>query len=267
MVPGNKFDKPAKSPFTDMMLVPVYTEGDADQSKVTVSSAHSTESRRAHGSGRRRHARGVRCRQHCLQRARSGDRAGASHRLRRASLCARHWIAWPRGKRWSNSTYPIGRGTGEFLLGASDAGAPISPHLVDGARQRMRQVGMSEVQIRLVETTGITQPQVTLTSPQHGVVVELLAREGMTVMSGATLFPSTVWAPFGRMPKCRRRKLHCCAPVRKCRPKSRHSGHDLRGQGFAGDPAEVNAATRTIKARLELANPARPVPACSSPCN
>ena len=38
MVPGNKFDKPAKSPFMDMMLVPVYTEGDADQSKVTVSS-------------------------------------------------------------------------------------------------------------------------------------------------------------------------------------------------------------------------------------
>ena len=39
MVPGNKFDKPAKSPFMDMMLVPVYADGDAgsDGSKVTVS--------------------------------------------------------------------------------------------------------------------------------------------------------------------------------------------------------------------------------------
>ena len=37
MVPGNKFDKPAKSPFMDMMLVPVYADSDGDQGKVTVS--------------------------------------------------------------------------------------------------------------------------------------------------------------------------------------------------------------------------------------
>ena len=37
MVPGNKFDKPAKSPFMDMMLVPVFAEGESDQGKVTVS--------------------------------------------------------------------------------------------------------------------------------------------------------------------------------------------------------------------------------------
>jgi Cu(I)/Ag(I) efflux system membrane fusion protein len=38
MVPGNKFDKPAKSPFMDMMLVPMYADADGDGSKVTVSS-------------------------------------------------------------------------------------------------------------------------------------------------------------------------------------------------------------------------------------
>ena len=38
MTPGNKFDKPAKSPFMDMMLVPVYADsGSADGSRVTVS--------------------------------------------------------------------------------------------------------------------------------------------------------------------------------------------------------------------------------------
>ena len=37
MVPGNKFDKPAKSPFMDMMLVPVYADSEGDGSKVTVS--------------------------------------------------------------------------------------------------------------------------------------------------------------------------------------------------------------------------------------
>ena len=37
MVPGNKFDKPGKSPFMDMMLVPVYADSDGDQRNVTVS--------------------------------------------------------------------------------------------------------------------------------------------------------------------------------------------------------------------------------------
>ena len=37
MVPGKRFDKPGKSPFMDMMLVPVYADGDGDQSQVTVS--------------------------------------------------------------------------------------------------------------------------------------------------------------------------------------------------------------------------------------
>src|SRR6267378_1701971 len=38
MVPGQKFDKPGKSPFMDMQLVPVYAEGDGDQGSVTISS-------------------------------------------------------------------------------------------------------------------------------------------------------------------------------------------------------------------------------------
>ncbi|REV34523.1 efflux RND transporter periplasmic adaptor subunit, partial [Mycobacterium tuberculosis] len=70
--------------------------------------------------------------------------------------------------------------------------------LVDGARQRMRQVGMTDEQIRLVEHAGRVQPRITLVAPTSGVIVELTAREGMTVMPGATLFRinglSTVWA-------------------------------------------------------------------------
>ena len=37
MVPGQKFDKPGKSPFMDMQLVPVYADGDGDEGKVTIS--------------------------------------------------------------------------------------------------------------------------------------------------------------------------------------------------------------------------------------
>src|ERR1700752_1142846 len=37
MVPGQRFDKPGKSPFMDMQLVPVYAGGDGDQGSVTIS--------------------------------------------------------------------------------------------------------------------------------------------------------------------------------------------------------------------------------------
>src|SRR5439155_23199972 len=37
MVPGQKFDKPGKSPFMDMQLVPVYADGGGDEDKVSIS--------------------------------------------------------------------------------------------------------------------------------------------------------------------------------------------------------------------------------------
>src|SRR5438046_9356309 len=37
MVPGQKFDKPGKSPFMDMQLVPVYADGSGDEGKVSIS--------------------------------------------------------------------------------------------------------------------------------------------------------------------------------------------------------------------------------------
>ena len=69
--------------------------------------------------------------------------------------------------------------------------------LDEGARQRMRLAGMSDAQIAAVEATGKVQTRVTITAPIAGVVGELNAREGMTVMAGAPLFRlnglSTVW--------------------------------------------------------------------------
>ena len=263
MVPGNKFDKPAKSPFMDMMLVPVYAEGDADQSKVTVSSriqqnlgvrtAPVTEGMlspqisavgsiaynerdqvivqaRATGYVERLHVRAT------LDRVAKGQAL--------VELYVPDWIAAQE----------------EFLSVRRMQGTDLAS-LVDGARQRMRQVGMSDSQIRLVESTGTAQPRVTLVSPQNGVVVELLAREGMTVMSGATLFRinglGTVWAN-AEVPESQAALLRPGARVSAKSPAV--PGTTFEGKVQAILP-EVNVATRTIKARLELANPgARLVP-------
>ena len=257
MVPGNKFDKPAKSPFMDMMLVPVYADGDSDGSKVTVSprvqqnlgvrTAEVTEgvlSPQVSAVGNiafnERDQAFVQARatgyvERLLVRA-TLDRVSKGQPL--AELYVPEWIAAQE----------------EFLSVRRMQGTDLAP-LVDGARQRMRQVGMSEEQVRLVESSGRTQSRITLTAPIGGVVVELMAREGMTVMPGATLFRinglGSVWAN-AEVPESQAALIR---PGTKVQANSAAApGTALRGTVQAIVP-EVNAATRTLKARVELANP------------
>jgi membrane fusion protein, copper/silver efflux system len=255
MVPGNRFDKPAKSPFMDMMLVPVYA--DSDSGKVTVSpriqqnlgvrTALVTEGAlsaevaafgniafnerdqvilqaRATSYVERLHVRAT------LDRVAKGQAL--------ADLYVPDWISAQE----------------EFLSVRRMQGADLAP-LVDAARQRMRQAGMSDTQIAWVESTGRTQPRITLVAPIGGVVTELTAREGMTVMSGATLFRinglSTVWA-HAEVPESQAALLRPGTAVQARSPA-------VPGVVFGGKVQallpEVDTATRTLKARLELANP------------
>lgn len=257
MVPANKFDAPAKSPFMDMMLVPVYAGGGDDAGKVTVSprvqqnlgvrTAEVVEGSlspqiasvgsiafnerdqavvqaRATGYVERLHVRATL------------DPVHAGQPL--AELYVPDWIAAQE----------------EFLSLRRMQGTDLSS-LVDGARQRMRQVGMSEALIRQVEETGRTQPRFTLTAPIGGVVVELMAREGMTVSPGATLFRinglGTVWAN-AEVPESQAALLRAGAKVEAQSPAA--PGMSFSGRVQALLP-EVDPATRTLKARLELANP------------
>jgi len=264
MVPGNKFDKPAKSPFMDMMLVPVYADSEGgDASKVTVSpriqqnlgvrTAQVVEGMlspqvaavgsiawnerdqvivqaRATGFVERLHVRAT------LDRVAKGQAL--------AELYVPEWIAAQE----------------EFLSVRRMQGTEMAT-LVDGARQRMRQAGMNEAQIALVESTGQTQPRITLVAPISGVVTEVMAREGMTVMSGATLFringTGTVWAN-AEVPESQAALLRQGAKVMARSPAAPGATFDGKVQAIL---PEVNPTTRTLKARLELANPgARLVP-------
>jgi Cu(I)/Ag(I) efflux system membrane fusion protein len=119
----------------------------------------------------------------------------------------------------------------------------------------MRQAGMTDEQIQLVESSGRTQPRITLTAPISGVVVELMSREGMTVMAGATLFRinglATVWAN-AEVPESQAALLRPGAKVQATSPAV--PGVRFEGRVQAILP-EVNPTTRTLKARMELANP------------
>jgi Cu(I)/Ag(I) efflux system membrane fusion protein len=126
--------------------------------------------------------------------------------------------------------------------------------LVDAARLRMRQVGMTDAQIALVDSSGRTQPRFTVSAPRGGVVSELMVREGMTVMSGATLFRingvETVWAN-AEVPESQAALLRPGAKVQARSPAVPGMTFDGRVQALL---PEVNPTTRTLKARLELAN-------------
>lgn len=257
MVPGNKFDKPAKSPFMDMMLVPVYADSESDGSKVTVSSriqqnlgirtapvAEGMLSPQVAAVG----SIAFNERDQVIVQARATgyverlfvratlDRVAKGQPL--AELYVPDWIAAQE----------------EFLSVRRMQGTDLAS-LVDGARQRMRQVGMSEAQIMIVEGSGRTQPRITLVAPIGGVVTELMAREGMTVMSGATLFRinglSTVWAN-AEVPESQSALLRPGAKVQARSPAA--PGATFEGKVQALLP-EVDPTTRTVTARLELANP------------
>lgn len=263
MMPGNKFDKPAKSPFMDMMLVPVYADGDTDQSTVTVSPRvqqnlgvrtalveEGTLSPQVSAVG----SIAFNERDQAIVQARA---TGYVERLHVRATLDRVAKGQPLVDLYVPDWVAVQE---EFLALKRMQGHDLAP-LIDGARQRMRQAGMSDEQIRQVQASGQTQPRVTVAAPLGGVVVELLVREGMTVMAGATLFRinglSTVWAN-AEVPESQSALLRPGARVQARSPAAPGVTFDGKVQAIL---PEVNPATRTRKARLELANPgARLVP-------
>ena len=262
MVPGKKFEAPGKSPFMDMMLVPAYAGAQgADSGTVSVSpriqqnlgvrtgevvsgqlatevSAVGTVAwnerglfvvqARATGFIEKLHVRAAL------------DHVGKGQPL--LDLYVPDWVA-------VQEDYLTARRLQEGLQGRG------LESLADGARQRMRQAGMSEAQIAVVERTGQVQARVTLVAPAGGVVTELTAREGGTAMMGMPLMRindlSTVWVQAD-VPESQAAQLAVGAQVAALTPAL--PGEVFRGQVQALLP-EVNPTTRTRKARMLLANP------------
>src|SRR6185503_20100124 len=127
--------------------------------------------------------------------------------------------------------------------------------LARASRNRLLLLGMSEEQVQAVDREAKPVTRVTLASPADGVVGELGAREGMNVMPGATLFRinglGTVWVNVD-IPESHSAAVRPGAPITAAVPA--YPGEKFSGRIAAVLP-EVNAATRTIRARVELANP------------
>jgi Cu(I)/Ag(I) efflux system membrane fusion protein len=257
MTPGTKFDRPAKSPFMDMMLVPVYADAGADASQVTVSARvqQNLGLRTAEVSegllGMQLAVVGSIAWNERDQAVVQTRAAGWIERLHVRATLDRVTVGQPlvdlQVPEWAAAQE-------EFLSLRRMQSGDLAP-LIDAARTRMRLLGMSEAHIAQVETSGRAQPRFTLTAPISGVVVELAAREGMSVAAGAMLMRlnglATVWAE-GQVPESQAASLHVGAPVTAQTPAL--PGKIFNGRVQAIVPT-VDPTTRTLKARVELANP------------
>ena len=256
MVPGQRFDHPGKSPFMDMQLVPV-VEGGADTGAIEISPRlqQNLGVRTALVARGQLHPEITASasvaydeRDVALVQARAN---GFVERLRvRATLDAVR-----EGEPLADLYVPDWVAAQVEYLAVKDLNSPGAADLVDGARQRMRLAGMPEDLIRALEKRGRPQSRFTLLAPISGVITELMAREGMTVTVGSSLFRINGL-----------RKVWVNAEVAETLGERVHPGDAvhartaaLPGVVFDGRVGavlpSVNVATRTLTARVELANP------------
>ncbi len=258
MVPGKKFESPGKSPFMNMMLVPAYagSEG-ADSSTVSVSSRIQQNLGLRTGtvvSGQwvsEVSAVGTVAWNERGQIVVQARATGFVEKLHvRAAL-----DSVGKGQPLLELYVPDWVAVQEDYLAARRLQGNGLETLAEAARQRMRQAGMSEAQIALVERTGQVQARMTLVAPSAGVVTELMAREGSTVMTGMPLMRindlTSVWVQ-AEVPESQATQVVKGAQVTAQTPA--WPGEVFQGLVQSLLP-EVDPTTRTRKARMTLANP------------
>ncbi len=257
MVPGQKFDKPGKSPFMDMQLVPVYADEAGDEGKVSI-------------SPRVQQNLGIRTVEvtkgnlaptvEAVGSVAYNERDVVMVQARSNGFVERLYVRAPldtvkKGQPLAELYVPDWVAAQEEYLSVKRMQGAGAGTFVDGARQRMRLAGMTDDQIRLVESSGKIHARLTVTAPLAGVVAELAVREGMTVMAGAPLFRinglNTIWVNAD-VPENLSSLVRPGNAVEARTPSLPETV--FKGKVSAILP-EVNPATRTLKARVELANP------------
>ena len=253
MVPAQRFDKPGKSPFMDMQLVPVYVD-EAGSAGVQVSPSVQQN---------------LGLRTATVQRAdvsSSFDAVGTVQFDERLSVAVQTRVAGyveqlavrarmeqvRKGQALATVFAPDWLAPQNELLALKRAG--VSDDLVNAARQRMRAMSIPEALIRRSEETGTAQARFTLAAPVSGVVAELGVREGVAVTPGMSLFRiaglEKVWA-VADVPEAQAVHLSKGQKVKAALEAD-------PGQRFEGELTEllpqVSSTTRTLQARFEVDN-------------
>lgn len=257
MVPGPRFDKPGKSPFMDMQLVPMYADsatGTANEGGVRVSPTVQQNLGIRYASVRRAETSlsfGA------VGTVQFDERLNVAVQTRVAGYVEHLSVRAPmervrKGQALATVFAPDWLGPQNELLALKRSG--VAPDLVAAARDRMRAMSIPDELIRRSEETGTAQARYVLTAPADGVVAELGVRDGVAVTPGTTLFRiaglEKVWA-VAEIPEAQAVRLARGQKVEAVLQAD-------AAQSFDGTLdeilPEINASTRTLKARFEVDN-------------
>jgi Cu(I)/Ag(I) efflux system membrane fusion protein len=253
MVPSQRFDKPGKSPFMDMELVPRYADEVEQDGGVTISARQQqnlgvrTEAAQMRELNLRLEAYGsVATDERGVQviAARASGLVeklyvrASQQQVKKGEALAQLWIPdWSAAQQ----EYLAIRKVGDSALAAA-------------ARQRLQLLFMPEAVIRQVERSGKPQPRITVTAPVSGFVNKLDVREGAQVTATQGLFElanlDPVWMVID-YPQSQ-------AGLLKIGDAVQASSASWPGERFDGEVSEllpnVDPLTRTFKARIVLKN-------------
>jgi Cu(I)/Ag(I) efflux system membrane fusion protein len=251
MHPDRHFDRPGKSPFMDIQLVPRY----ADEAREP----------------------GVRIDPGVVQnlgvRLAAVESAPLSQSVRAAGVIAFNErnvaVVQARASGFVERTHK--RAVGDIVR----AGAPIvdiripewtaaqaeylalrgaGGDIAEAARRRLAMLGMPPALIERVAREGAPRPVATVSAPITGAITTLDIRQGMTVGPGAALATinglSPVWLVVS-LPQADAGVAQAGARVRASVPA--YPGETFAGRIESVLPA-ANAATRTVEVRIALAN-------------
>jgi Cu(I)/Ag(I) efflux system membrane fusion protein len=252
MYPAERFDKPGKSPFMDMDLVPRYADesGGAgiviDPVQLQNLGVRTEKAELGRLSFSRDFPADVDFNSHMIARIQpraagfvsdtaplaAGDRVAAGALI--AAVTVPAWAA-------DQSEY--------LLLKAQNAGKSI----VEGVREKMRLSGMPEEMLAAVDSTGKIQTELRISSPFAGVVTALDVYPGMNVEKGMTLAVVqgadpvwvTAWVP--------ERDLHLArGRARLTLPAYPDRAFEI----LSAEPLpKADPVTRTVPVRLTVPNP------------
>lgn len=254
MMPAQRFDKPGKSPFMDMQLVPRYADEAESEGGVTIST------RQQQNLGVRIEAAQLRPLEPQFSAFGSvaTDERGIQIIAARANgLVEKLYVRASeqqvkKGEALAQLWIPDWSAAQQEYLAIRKLG---DTELTAAARQRLQLLFMPEAVIRQVERTGKSEPRVKIVAPENGFVNKLTVLEGAQVTAAQSLFEiarlDPVWI-LADYPQAQ-------AGLLKVGDKVQAASASWPGERFEGEVSEllanVDPLTRTFKARILLKNP------------
>ena len=254
MVPGQRFDKPGKSPFMDMDLVPRY----ADEEKAAAGVSISTQQQQNLGmKTARAQVRQLVSPFSAFATVSTDERSVSVVSAPASGVVTKLFVNAPQqqvkaGEPLAQLWIPQWTTAQQEYLAVRQLG---DAGLTQAARERLALQFMPEEVIRTLERSGKPQTTMTLRAAQAGYVVKLDVREGAQITATAPLFEVASLDPVWLVIDYPQTQAQSLAVGNKMIATS----ESWPGEQFHGTVSELlpqmETTTRTLKARVVLENP------------